>query len=632
MNSKIKLSKYRILGLVGQGQFGRVFCGCHRKTGQLFALKDLDPHRFPTNKFLRELRFLLSLKHPNIVACHALEHSSTGRYLVMDYCNSGTLRTLMESEGKLSLLVKLKLVADILTGLDCAHHHSIVHRDIKPDNILLSLRSDGWIARISDFGIARLSQELIERSENTGSPAYMAPERFYGQYSVRSDIYAVGVMLFELLVGDRPFSGAPTELMSAHLNQSVKIPREVPDSLQSIILTALQKLPARRFHSAGEMLEAIQQVQVTLASTEVENPPQRNALISNPPSLVSICSLEKQYLQTSWNVTAPITALGVVSADISQQTGSCGPNLKATNKLYCAAGSTVECEIYPEGILQGENVERVAFGFKESVRRLIGCQSGCLAIAERSIYWLDSDRRSAQEIAHLDGDFVADLEPQGSWMVVATSDRQLKILNLRPWVTGNCTSSIDENICKIFPVTGEVSQLLVLNSRHLVAIAPEKTTTLLEIFTRRGSSVGSYRLPAVLGKAIATQTPYQLLATEPSNQTLLLIDLKPYRLQRLPIGISQPQLLDATAWGYILGNTQGEIVLLDIYGQVIGLVEATASILTIEKSENNASRNGFQLCAIASFDNIGLAIATTNSKQGWISAVDLRQLDIDLVF
>ncbi|NES98874.1 MAG: protein kinase, partial [Desertifilum sp. SIO1I2] len=69
----IKISKYRILGLVGQGQFGQVFCGCHRKTGQIFALKNLDRHRFPTHKFLRELRFLLLLQHPNIVTCHSLE-------------------------------------------------------------------------------------------------------------------------------------------------------------------------------------------------------------------------------------------------------------------------------------------------------------------------------------------------------------------------------------------------------------------------------------------------------------------------------------------------------------------------------------------------------------------------------
>ena len=91
-------SKYRILRLVGQGQFGRVFCAIHRKTGRLVALKELDRQRLSTHNFLRELRFLLSLQHPNIVTCQALEYSQTGRFLVVDYCEGGTLRNWMQSE------------------------------------------------------------------------------------------------------------------------------------------------------------------------------------------------------------------------------------------------------------------------------------------------------------------------------------------------------------------------------------------------------------------------------------------------------------------------------------------------------------------------------------------------------
>lgn len=94
--SALQHSKYRILKLVGQGQFGRVFCAIHRETGRLFALKELDRQLLSTHKFLRELRFLLSLQHPNIVTSQALEYSQTGRYLVMDYCEGGTLRNLMQ--------------------------------------------------------------------------------------------------------------------------------------------------------------------------------------------------------------------------------------------------------------------------------------------------------------------------------------------------------------------------------------------------------------------------------------------------------------------------------------------------------------------------------------------------------
>ncbi|NET10313.1 MAG: serine/threonine protein kinase [Symploca sp. SIO2B6] len=251
-------SRYRILGLVGQGQFGQVFCAMHRKTGKLFALKNLERERFPTHQFLRELRFLLSLQHTNIVTCHAIEHTATGRYLVMDYCESGTLRSLMADDLALPIAQSLRLVADVLQGLDCAHRQKIVHCDVKPENILLTLTAKGWLAKISDFGIARLSQEVYNRSAgNTGSPAYMAPERFYSRYSPASDLYAVGVLLFELLVGRRPFSGLPKALMMAHLNQTVQCPDSIPAGLQQVITTALEKLPARRFQSAMEMLEQI---------------------------------------------------------------------------------------------------------------------------------------------------------------------------------------------------------------------------------------------------------------------------------------------------------------------------------------------------------------------------------------
>jgi serine/threonine-protein kinase len=254
-------SKYHILRLIGQGQFGRVFCAAHCETEELVALKELDRQQFPTKLFLRELHFLVTLQHPNIVSCRGLEYDRTGRYLVMDYCSGGTLRNLMESEKQLNLSQILKLITDILLGLEYAHSRRIVHCDLKPENILLEPQEGGWLARISDFGIARFVEEVDRRiisQGNTGSPAYMAPERFYGRYCYASDLYAVGVILFELLVGRRPFSGVPGELMSAHLNQTVIIPETVPLVLHSTILTALQKLPQRRFASATEMLKSIQ--------------------------------------------------------------------------------------------------------------------------------------------------------------------------------------------------------------------------------------------------------------------------------------------------------------------------------------------------------------------------------------
>jgi len=124
-------SHYRLLGLVGQGQFGKVFLGVHRTTGQLFALKELDQDRFPTHQFLRELRLLVTLQHPNIVTCWACEYWMQHRYLVTDYCEGGTLRQWMDSHASLSfgqrnntrqhVIESLSMVEGILSGLAHAH-------------------------------------------------------------------------------------------------------------------------------------------------------------------------------------------------------------------------------------------------------------------------------------------------------------------------------------------------------------------------------------------------------------------------------------------------------------------------------------------------------------------------------
>ena len=261
-------SKYQILDLIGQGQYGRVYCAAHRQTKKIVALKELDRQKFPSRMFLRELGFLVSLQHPNIVSCRGLEYSPTGRFLVMDYCQEGTLRDLIESE-EIDLALSLKLITDILSGLEYARGRNIVHRDLKPENILLEIKKDVYTARIADFGIARLGEETEAMridAGDTGSPAYMAPEQFYGRYSHASDLYTVGVMLFELVTGDRPFAGTFNKLQHSHLNQTVNIPNTVPFLLRSTIAKALQKLPQRRFASAAQMLKSIRLAQVVLSA------------------------------------------------------------------------------------------------------------------------------------------------------------------------------------------------------------------------------------------------------------------------------------------------------------------------------------------------------------------------------
>jgi serine/threonine protein kinase len=251
-------SQYRILGQVGQGQFAQVFCGIHRSTSTVVALKKLDHQRLSAHTFLHELHLLSRLHHPNIVRFHSLAYGAKSRYLVTDYCAGGTLRDLMESGFPLKLTDCLNFVIDILQGLDHAHQVGVVHCDLKPENILLVPTISGWKAQIADFGVAQLAETPQTPAALIGSPAYKAPECYYQHFSYASDLYAVGVLLFELIVGQRPFGGMPGELMSAHLNQSPELPASVSFPLRSLLTTALQKLPQRRFASAPAMLKSVQ--------------------------------------------------------------------------------------------------------------------------------------------------------------------------------------------------------------------------------------------------------------------------------------------------------------------------------------------------------------------------------------
>jgi serine/threonine protein kinase len=258
-------SKYHILGVVGRGQFGRVLCAIRKLTGEVVALKELHAARSPTVVFLRELRFLATLHHPHIVSWQGYEHFQEGRFLVMDYCDGGNLRHLLNWHECLPIEQVLQFGGQLLQGLSHAHSRGVIHCDLKPENILLNLTADNsWQTRLSDFGIACMSHESSQKRESMhGSPAYMAPERFYGEISIAVDIYAVGILLYEMLLGHRPFSGSPGALMQAHGHQPVSIPAEFPTSLRSLLQTALEKQPKNRFASASEMLLALQKVKAS---------------------------------------------------------------------------------------------------------------------------------------------------------------------------------------------------------------------------------------------------------------------------------------------------------------------------------------------------------------------------------
>lgn len=616
----LRRSRYRLLGLVGQGQFGRVYCAVHRRTGQLVALKDLDHERFPTHKFLRELRFLLSLEHPNIVTCHSLEHTRTGRYLVMDYCEGGTLRGLMEEETRLSLPQSIKLTIDILSGLEQAHQRGIVHCDIKPENILLNLEPHGWKARISDFGIARLSQETEvadphSGTGNTGSPAYMAPERFYGQYSKTSDLYSVGVLLFELLSGDRPFSGTPGELMSAHLNKPLQFPDCIDPVWHSVLQMSLQKLSARRFHTAGDMLVALKQAAESAGILgAIERQPISIPLLQPLTELHSASLAENR----TDRIGDPFRAIAV----LPEQNQNLFKPFPAQLKLCVAKGKTLSIEQRDTAATETP-ISYLSHTVKlpDPIEQLVPTPTGCYTVTERAVYQIDWSYRAdlpPVPLTHLEPGAIATVSPQQQWLAIAAPQADLPTWQFR--VLSLQSAQVPPRLVSVpyAQAQAQVQHLVFLDNRHLVALSQRPDSdhpTWMDILTRRGKHLGRFDLPIQVGQVVRTAFPYRLAVSDRRDpQSLVTIDLKPYRISRFALGIV-PQIIATAPWGYVVADANGQVVMLDEYGQRVGRVDLP-----------------FPATAIVPFDAHGLLIATWNETWGHLHILNLKTLDIQFLF
>ena len=622
-------SKYRILNQIGHGQFGRVFCGLDRDTGKFVALKVLNSQRLPTAQFLHELRLLTSMQHPNIVTFYGLEYSSIGRYLVMDYCEAGTLRQVMNSVGKLSLNQGLKLMTDILLGLHHAHTQGIIHRDLKPENILLTVAPIGWNAHISDFGIAQSTEDFPCEGTglgDTGSPAYMAPEQFYGRYSYACDLYAMGVLLFELVVGQRPFSGTPGALMQAHLTQPVVIPDTVPFLLRSVIRTALQKLPQHRFTSAGSMLQSVRLAAEVLAATQSSC-----SVLSISPVAHAQCLIGELHPEP---LPAPIHCMTIDG-----------------QQVYWAMGSTVYRRTYADGSLRGKIVQEQTMQLDAPVVHIQPCSQGCYVFthslqasgSEFCLYCLpfpqqlcDGERDIA--CSHLPDrhpkaswllkswqvqDLVAAIDPQGRWLAIADPNPNFSTPASAPDQPAHTGSPVQIlKLPGLQPIQTSMSgpqptQLLALDHRHGLSIfaGPETASThTLRLFNRRGNYTDYFHFPFTIQKVTVSATlPYRLFAIEQGESMLgLLIDLQPFKITRIALPM-RPTVVVPTDWGYVLADHTQQIVLLDQEGSILSQFELP----------DIASA---RITAISPFAESNLMVVTRSHRQSKVYRLDLQHL------
>ncbi|MGF1604350.1 MAG: serine/threonine-protein kinase [Thermosynechococcaceae cyanobacterium] len=595
---EISNPNYRVLGQIGQGQFGQVFCGIHRKTGRMVALKRLASKQLTTPQFLHELHLLASLQHPNIVPFHTLEYDETGRYLIMDYCEGGTLRQLLDRQGSLELRQALKLITDIVQALAYAHEHGVVHCDLKPENVLLTLTETGLTAHLADFGVARLLTTAPDpdfRRGDTGSPAYMAPERFFSDYGPTSDLYAVGVMLYELITGQRPFSGVPGALMAAHLNQPIEIPRTIPLPVSSIIQQAMQKLPQKRFSSAREMLVSLQ------LATEVAT-----ALSAHVRAATALIK------------TPQIVAQEPLVASISTLVAD-------TQQLYIGLSSQICCRsIHPTGL--GEVIQRYPLD-AEQVLQVWPCSEGLFvktqAQSQDILSWIStSDQAGVAPQSETWQSRTMAVNSEQTWMVmVAPSSSQEDAERSRP--SGQC-QILQLPTLKPWGVVQGVefpTQLLALDRRHgLAVIAEDDQGTRLRLFNRRGDASDYYRLPMSIEQVIQSRThAYRLLGLSEAA-VCFLIDLSPLNIKRVPLPFT-PDFMGATDWGYWFADQEGALVLLDESGSRLGQLQIP---LTSANPVSDQSEVVEKLTAITSLNPSMMIAATWSGAQGQLYTFDLK--------
>ena len=259
--------KYEVRGTLGAGAMGTVYDAVDRVIERRVAIKVVnrpkedDPEAVEAHaRFRREAQAAGRLSHPNIVGVYDYGENATQAWIVMELVEGGSLKGRLDKNQRFTIPEIVQIMGEVCAALNYSHQRGVVHRDIKPGNIMMT--TDGQV-KIADFGIARLeNSSMTQVGTLIGTPSYMAPEQFRGEpVDLRADIWAAGVMLYQLLTGEKPFEGGFSAVMHKALHTEPPPPSQLsvttPRAFDAVIAKALAKRPDDRFRSAAEFGEAI---------------------------------------------------------------------------------------------------------------------------------------------------------------------------------------------------------------------------------------------------------------------------------------------------------------------------------------------------------------------------------------
>jgi serine/threonine protein kinase len=271
-----RIGDYQILNELGSGGMGRVYRVRNVISDRIEAMKvllpDLVGQQELATRFLREIKLMASLNHPNIAQLRTAFTANNQLVMIMEYVEGSTLADRLE-HGPIPVPEALNYIGEVLNALSYAHHQHVIHRDIKPANIMVT--PEGAV-KLMDFGIARAGDghSLTMTGTTLGSLGYMSPEQVQGEATdARSDLYSVGVSLYEMVTGQRPFrADSDFSLMTAHVRELPKPPVELqpglPLALNEIILMSISKDPAQRFQSAEAFANALRSVSAAASAAK----------------------------------------------------------------------------------------------------------------------------------------------------------------------------------------------------------------------------------------------------------------------------------------------------------------------------------------------------------------------------
>ena len=319
--------RYELRGALGSGGMADVYLAHDGVLNREVALKLLKDHYAENEEFVerfrREARNAASLSHPNVVPIFDRGETRDGTYyIVMEYLPGGTLKDRIISEGALSPQAVLDVALQITETLRAAHEQGIIHRDIKPRNILIS---DSGDVKVTDFGIARAAEAttISDLGDILGSVKYMSPEQAMGEpVGPASDLYSLGVVLYEMLTGRVPYEASiPAEVSAKHAGEPASHPREVnpevPEGMDALVMKLLSRDPADRYVSAAELIEELRRVRdgLPLLSPSAEEATTAALAASTLPTPApGATGPRRRKTRLSWTLMAFVALIAVLGA------------------------------------------------------------------------------------------------------------------------------------------------------------------------------------------------------------------------------------------------------------------------------------------------------------------------------